>query len=1109
MRSEKERRKEKELKAMAVFGIYLMISLTVVSAYAMREYNGIQTDLKGEVSTVLMGFLNFMLPSVSAATGCCIVTTSGEYCKEGVQSSDCATGYYGGKCSDVPNGECNLGTCIQQNGDCDAQTFKKKCGDSFGFWNPATLLEINSCTPTCCIFTKENIVVDAQWVFFKNKCEKNPLVKDGSLDVTTQDITYKACKESIPPKTTGYCTLTAKAECQFMAKSECDAQNGDFSSKKCASCKPNSTLEAYNGNQGYGVYNFDSCKGPENIVESCGIEEIVENVNGVPHCVLKRCNLNIPFTNLNYDMAFFKKGNVEVNGALKSTPYSLSLDQGSQACVNFEGPGEQHYAATCQLGELMVFGMDESREKICRYGAGITSSANNLYQKCSECTDTIMSKTYSKWVNSVFNFLGADLLNIDWWDYWSPGQNAGMCDKDATCEALGDCVRTENNDCVPRYAPANSDICGECMDTRASSPWSKCGEEVQCTSRGNCQQVVYKQNMFAGITICAIETITQQGMLYGIQKIMPKSVTTKLDELKKTTDENQAKVDESRAKSKSGWTNIYNRLRTIRNGIVSRAAEYLSNFFSPVIQVPKAKSPTTTPATETAETTEPAAAANVEVTATANKNTIAPDKILSGTVSTGDYEDAKYNFELDKAGVDSASVYSAQLGNDQVIKWDAGRNIYYVNDKIVTDIKQTNGIQGYFTTGLIESPRLFLPKTTSPNVPGGAESVTTTGQVVRGFTGDAVAPSPTLGQPSGQTTQSDCVFTVIVSTLPSNNASTVIELNHLNNINNFNSRVVATKVYRNCVCNVQTKRYEQCIDESRRYVESTTFTDPTGAKGEINRLNNLNINCKNSDAKSKVLDPRLPNTNPNNLICLSTSPDILIYSPTWKKTEVYHPGEKVTDDFMAKYCTADTSKLNVCDKARLAALITAPATPTSQSSTTAAKPAETAKPVVIDEAAQNEDPETALPVYNVSMSFKNVASWWFFKQGALVLQVDYLGETETITIKPRLFGSGYMAKVVSTYPGTKEQLTWDLGIDVNKENFKGTNAYDSFEKAVIISRGNKIMNYETPTGYSYGSLYYQLEELSGSNDAQAKAFIANLPNPTWLMKVIPALQSVK
>ena len=533
MRTRKEssmrrKRNEKELKAIAIFSIYLMVSLTVATAYLLRVDNDLANGVQNvpgqsSLSLMLIKFLNLIIPSVSAATtGCCMKTLSGEYCKDDVKQSDCSAGYYGGKCSDVPQGACNIGTCVQQNGDCDAQAFKQQCEDNFGLWYDQQLLEIPSCTPTCCIFSNGNQVVDAQWVFFKNKCSRSPVATGTNLTVTTDDITYSACKARIPAKTTGYCTLRSQAQCKFMTKEDCDRQSGEFSSQKCASCISNYTTGAYNGNQGYGVYNFDSCNGPENIVESCGIEEIVDTVNGAPHCVAKTCPLEIKFTNLNFDMAYFKRGEVEVEGPFgsvkRAAPFSFTLDQGQQACIKFQGPGEQHYKAVCELGNLMTFGVDDNRDKVCNYANGITNDVANNYKECSKCGSAKWTgKNLQGILSQTLNFLGADLINPKWWDYWVVAP--GLCDA-SECNSMGQgsCVTAPNNDCVPKFSPTKQDICNECSTTEASSPWNKCGDSVQCTSRGYCKLSQNQMHPLAGVSICIIETLSQQALVTGLQK---------------------------------------------------------------------------------------------------------------------------------------------------------------------------------------------------------------------------------------------------------------------------------------------------------------------------------------------------------------------------------------------------------------------------------------------------------------------------------------------------------------------------------------------------------------------------------------------------------------
>ena len=81
------------------------------------------------------------------------------------------------------------------------------------------------------------------------------------------------------------------------------------------------------------------------------------------------------------------------------------------------------------------------------------------------------------------------------------------------------------------------------METEASNPWNKCGAEVQCTSRGNCEHVEYKQNVLAGITICTVETITQAALVNQMQKASDSLGIT--DWLKEQRDK-LAKLDQTR-----------------------------------------------------------------------------------------------------------------------------------------------------------------------------------------------------------------------------------------------------------------------------------------------------------------------------------------------------------------------------------------------------------------------------------------------------------------------------------------------------------------------------------------------------------------------------------
>ncbi len=515
-------------RAIALFSIYLMVSLTFASASAMAyQPDELNNDGLKSFAEFAIEVLDFLMPGVSAQESCCIKTENLDYCRDDVSSADCDVSLVPGKCTDISVPECQIGTCVQENGDCDANYHKQRCDDAGGFWSSNSLLEIPACTPTCCVLKDEGEIVDSEFVFFRNKCEKLPAVEDEGLDFEERELSYTACKNIVPPLTKGYCTVEAEAFCIYTTKEDCDGREGEFDNKKCASCIEDYDQECFNGEQGYGVYNFDSCGGPGTILTSCGINQICEeDDNGNVACEDKVCSLDIEFTNLGYNTAHLKSRQVEVQVKegiaeivqVTSGAKSFTLTQSKQACVRMQGPGEQHYKATCVFGELLTFGVDDTREKICAFGNGRTYDKDNDYEPCNDAGQSKHFFTGSQgYFSKAMDFMGADLITPKWWDY--NVINPGISDE-SSCKAMGtgDCINAPNNDCVPKYPPANSDRCHVCSTTEASSPWDKCGELEQCQSRGYCKLVEYNMHPLAGVTICTIQTLAQQAVASAIAK---------------------------------------------------------------------------------------------------------------------------------------------------------------------------------------------------------------------------------------------------------------------------------------------------------------------------------------------------------------------------------------------------------------------------------------------------------------------------------------------------------------------------------------------------------------------------------------------------------------
>jgi hypothetical protein len=556
-------------KIFACFCIALMLSMTFAAADSMnipkeKTWEELQKELqeqaekeqqvsmtpdsseipKSQNPFSLSSLFNLdILPVVSAqGNGCCVkLNNNGGYCKSQAESTECngngAGPFFNGvDCGTIIGDDCKVGTCIQQNGDCDFLYSQAQCkNQSSHFVAQATL--IDECRPACCILKKGSEIKNTQFVYYSGKCE---LVRSsGGYDSVSVDFdkNYQECLTVLPPETMGYCSFTQVQPevpklCRYMKAADCTAQKGEFlGDKACTECKINDTKKCYIGSKGLGVYQFDSCNAPGDLVEACKKYDLCEGEGDNAACAEKKCTVGITYTSLNYDTAFFEKGKVEVktsvtkDGSMQSAGYTFTLNpNGDAACVNYQGSGEEHYGYVCWPDGLVKMPIDPMREKVCdikteninsrdRY---IPYPRDNEYEKCGDCGQENIYPVTGTWkfIRDFFGFIGADFLNEKWLDYWA--FKPGLCNDKVTCRNLGqDCEHTSNDDCVPKYAPGHSANCTICMTTEASSPWHKCGDEVQCVSRGYCSHEDNSINPITATMICTAQTVAGYGVTQG------------------------------------------------------------------------------------------------------------------------------------------------------------------------------------------------------------------------------------------------------------------------------------------------------------------------------------------------------------------------------------------------------------------------------------------------------------------------------------------------------------------------------------------------------------------------------------------------------------------
>ncbi len=529
-----------KMKRMVAFSfIFLLISMTFANAYSFVP------DLK-------------VIPTAEAAeNGCCVKTNSGEYCIENAEDTKCSDSsmfYSGSSCSAKGVDGCEVGTCIEENGICSTYKTKQQCTDGKGFFTTASLSSVGECQPGCCIYKNEqDEIAFTEWKNFKKSCEISG--KKYNLNYETTEDDAKTCAAMVPAETKGYCWMATS--CSYGKKSDCP-EEGVFNQNACPNCQKMDSLKCDKGD----VYEANACGALGKLKQACATGEALCQENATTaKCQNIECRFTITETTLQgivaktawlgeNEVGVFGKEiySQDAKGNKIPSKYkvgtNITMKPGESVCVQYQGPGENHYIYTCNndgtVGRIESGALSAARDKICYYNDGVDAADErvNDYGKCKECRSHSNIATPG-WLKSVLDVLGMEMLNAEWWDYWA-GQ--GYCDDENSCLELGDCVKTDGNDCVPRYAPGKSDSCGECMDTMASDPFKKCPEKG-CYSRGYCKWDSRTIDPVNTIVICGIETVTGNIMTSAISTLF-KSV---LGEEKTDMDKNK-EVKDSKGK---------------------------------------------------------------------------------------------------------------------------------------------------------------------------------------------------------------------------------------------------------------------------------------------------------------------------------------------------------------------------------------------------------------------------------------------------------------------------------------------------------------------------------------------------------------------------------
>ena len=245
--------------------------------------------------------------------------------------------------------------------------------------------------------------------------------------------------------------------CERTSEEACIAKSGNFNLGLCSSI-----LEcncAKTNNQGCGpdnnVYSLDECGNYDEKIKICEMPNSKCKIElGQATCVYTSCDLQV-------------KDDYQLDNI-------YHLENGQSLCAQYLAPGEQHYIAICENGEIKSEGMGSDREGICQGGEGKTLRVDNHYENCMSC--------------------GSPANDEDWQLFIPERTTTSICTR-SSCLDAGDCIINSsfdnyligNTKCYPKYPPGNNLACSEC-GFNADANADMC-EKDECIRQGWCEAI--------------------------------------------------------------------------------------------------------------------------------------------------------------------------------------------------------------------------------------------------------------------------------------------------------------------------------------------------------------------------------------------------------------------------------------------------------------------------------------------------------------------------------------------------------------------------------------------------------------------------------------------
>ncbi len=418
--------------------------------------------MRGKIFLLLF-FGILLIGIVSAASYCCEKTTSGAFCQNVNDQSQCDSNYKSLSTPCASTSFCAEGTCIdQQEGTCMPST-ERACESNNGFWSPQPQSSLPQCKLGCCLMGDQaafvtQVACNRMSVLYGIDSTYQPNVNDELTCLASANPQAKgACVYTKDYVTT--CEMDTKKDCQTMAQNSALGNVSFHEGYLCSAqelgtvCgKTQNTICGDDGN----VYFEDSCGNLANVYDSSKInDENYWTKIQSPTCDDGKGNKNSPSCGVcdyySGSMCQAKQSGDSVNygnnlcrnldcvnyrGPYSGSPtgYATSTNypkQGETWCStdsktgNSYSPGATDFRLMCYNGEVTNEECDSPRQKVCVENDTITSSGSkfytanckvNIWQDCwgqstqSDCEDSNVRDC--KWVSSSgYNFTSSGLQN--------------------------------------------------------------------------------------------------------------------------------------------------------------------------------------------------------------------------------------------------------------------------------------------------------------------------------------------------------------------------------------------------------------------------------------------------------------------------------------------------------------------------------------------------------------------------------------------------------------------------------------------------------------------------------------------------------------------------